>query len=164
MTGSGPDLGLLQPGAPVDLTNCEREPIHVPGSVQPRGVLLAVREPDLVVTQVSANLPDLLGVPVADALGRRLTDVLGVVSGEAVARSAAAFGDLRERNPVELTLDVAGSPVPVDAILHRLGGGPPVGEVCDEVVARLLPAGGEDDVALVAVRLRGQSVSGSGAS
>ncbi|MGY1711326.1 SpoIIE family protein phosphatase [Geodermatophilus sp. SYSU D00758] len=142
MTGSGPDLELLQPGAPVDLTNCEREPIHVPGSVQPRGVLLAVREPDLVVTQVSENLPDLLGVPVADALGRRLTDVLGVVAGEAVARSAAAFGDLRERNPVEVTLDVAGSPVPVDAILHRLGGGLPVDGVppATTLVVELEPA------------------------
>jgi hypothetical protein len=30
----------------------------------------------------------------------------------------------------------------------------PVDDVCDEVVARLLPEGAEDDVALVAVRLR----------
>ncbi len=26
----------------VDLTNCDREPIHIPGSVQPHGALLAV--------------------------------------------------------------------------------------------------------------------------
>ncbi|MGY1683445.1 SpoIIE family protein phosphatase [Geodermatophilus sp. SYSU D01176] len=41
-----------------------------------------------------------------------------------MARSASAFGDLRERNPVELTLDVGGSPVPVDALLHRAVIGP----------------------------------------
>ncbi|MGY1638219.1 SpoIIE family protein phosphatase [Geodermatophilus sp. SYSU D00742] len=114
-----PGLELLPPGTPVDLTNCEREPIHVPGSIQPRGVLLAVTEPDLVVAQVSENLADLVGVEPGDALGRRLPDVLGVVAAEAVARSASAFGDLRERNPVEITLDVGGSPVPVDALLHR---------------------------------------------
>ena len=26
----------------VDLTNCDREPIHIPGSIQPHGALLAV--------------------------------------------------------------------------------------------------------------------------
>jgi two-component system, chemotaxis family, sensor kinase Cph1 len=98
-----PETDLLPAGTPVDLSNCEREPIHVPGSIQPRGVLLAVTEPDLVVEQVSENLADLVGVDAADALGRRLPDVLGVVAAEAVARSASAFGDLRERNPATPT-------------------------------------------------------------
>ncbi|MGY2081664.1 SpoIIE family protein phosphatase [Modestobacter sp. SYSU DS0657] len=109
----------LAPGEPVDLSNCEREPIHVPGSIQPRGVLLAVSEPDMVVRQVSRNLADVVGMPWDDALGRPLTEVLGVPAAEAVARSASAFGDLRERNPVELVLDCEGTPCPVDAILHR---------------------------------------------
>jgi light-regulated signal transduction histidine kinase (bacteriophytochrome) len=118
MTSSEPGT-FLAPGTPVDLSNCEREPIHVPGSIQPRGVLLAVSEPDLLVQQVSANLADLVGTPWQAALGRPLAEVVGVVAAEAVARSASAFGDLRERNPVEITLDVDGTPVPVDALLHR---------------------------------------------
>ncbi|WP_445241263.1 hypothetical protein [Microcoleus vaginatus] len=28
----------------VDLTNCDREPIHLSGHIQPHGVLLVVRE------------------------------------------------------------------------------------------------------------------------
>lgn len=119
MTGAGRDIVLLPPGTPVDLSNCDREPIHVPGSVQPRGVLLAVSEPDLIVQQVSENLADLLGVSWSGALGRPLAEVVGIAAAESVARSARAFGDLRERNPVELILDVGGRPVPVDAILHR---------------------------------------------
>ncbi|MGY1778668.1 SpoIIE family protein phosphatase [Geodermatophilus sp. SYSU D00804] len=116
---AGADVAWLSPGEPVDLDNCAREPIHVPGSIQPRGVLLAVSEPDLVVVQASENLAGLTGVVWSDALGRPLADVLGVAQTEAVVRSASAFGDLRERNPVEVTLDVDGGPVPVDAILHR---------------------------------------------
>jgi two-component system, chemotaxis family, sensor kinase Cph1 len=139
----GPGLELLPPGTPVDLSNCEREPIHVPGSIQPRGVLLAVTEPDLVVAQVSENLADLVGVEPHDALGRRLPDVLGVAAAEAIARSASAFGDLRERNPVEVTLDVDGSPVPVDALLHRaLAGTGTEGTPAPTLVVELEPARG----------------------
>ncbi|TYP81275.1 SpoIIE family protein phosphatase [Blastococcus xanthinilyticus] len=119
MTDVDRDVAFLAPGAPVDLTNCEREPIHIPGSIQPRGVLIAVSDPDWLVQQVSGNLAELTGVPWQQALGRPLSDVLGVAAADAVIRSASAFGDLRERNPVEVTLTVDGSPVPVDALLHR---------------------------------------------
>ena len=34
------EIDFVAPGAPVDLDNCAREPIHVPGSIHPRGVLL----------------------------------------------------------------------------------------------------------------------------
>ncbi|MDP9429912.1 MAG: GAF domain-containing protein [Actinomycetota bacterium] len=139
-----PGAELLPAGTPIDLSNCEREPIHVPGSIQPRGVLLAVTEPDLVVEQASENLADLVGVPAADALGRRLPEVLGVAAAGAVARSASAFGDLRERNPVELTLDVGGSPVPVDALLHRtvIGTDDGVSPPATMLVVELEPAHG----------------------
>ena len=102
----------------------------MPGSVQPRGVLLAVSDPDFVVQQVSENLADLVGIDWREALGRPLAAVLGVAPAEAIARSASAFGDLRERNPVEITLDVDGDPVPVDALLHRtvLRGAPAQGD------------------------------------
>jgi light-regulated signal transduction histidine kinase (bacteriophytochrome) len=119
VTGTGEQIDFLAPGTLIDLGNCEREPIHVPGSIQPRGVLLAVSDPDHVVQQASENLAALTGVDWRAALGRPLADVLGVAPADAVIRSASAFGDLRDRNPVEITLDVDGDPVPVDAILHR---------------------------------------------
>ncbi|MGY2065248.1 SpoIIE family protein phosphatase [Blastococcus sp. SYSU DS0619] len=119
MTDVDRGIEFLAPGAPVDLSNCEREPIHIPGSIQPSGVLIAVSDPDWLVQQVSANLAEITGVPWEQALGRPLSDVLGVPAADAVIRSASAFGDLRERNPVEIALTVDGAPVPVDALLHR---------------------------------------------
>ena len=117
--GPGPTGRWLPPGTPVDLTNCEREPIHVPGSIQPFGVLVAVSEPDLVVRQVSDNLAALIGTPWHEALGRPLADLLGSAAADAIAGSARALGDLRQRNPVEVWLYRAGSPLPCDVILHR---------------------------------------------
>jgi two-component system, chemotaxis family, sensor kinase Cph1 len=114
---------LLAVGVPVDLDNCEREPIHIPGSIQPRGTLIAVEEMGLAVTQVSGNLGRSIGVNVDAALGRPLSEVLGGEGSAAIERAISAFGDLRERNPVEVTIDVSGEHVAFDAILHRASDG-----------------------------------------
>src|SRR5262245_55028638 len=39
----------------VDLTNCDREPIHTPGAIQPFGFLIAVTT-DWIVARVSENI------------------------------------------------------------------------------------------------------------
>ena len=60
---------------PVDLTNCDREPIHQLGAVQPFGFLLAISS-DWIVTRASANLAEFLGITQADALGRPVTSLI----------------------------------------------------------------------------------------
>ena len=47
-----------------DLSNCERELIHLAGSIQPSGALLVVREPDFTVFQASENAPTILGLSI----------------------------------------------------------------------------------------------------
>ncbi len=116
------DPGYVSLGTPIDLDNCAREPIHIPGSVQPRGVLAVVRESDLVVRQVSANVADLLGREVVDVVGRSVGAAFGERFGAILDRVTAVFGDLRERNPVEVEIDVRGRLILFDAILHRADG------------------------------------------
>ena len=65
------------PFGQADLTNCERELIHLAGSVQPHGVLLVLREPDLVIVQASANASALFGLPVERLLNRALAALGG---------------------------------------------------------------------------------------
>ncbi|WNG89156.1 SpoIIE family protein phosphatase [Mycobacterium sp. ITM-2016-00317] len=120
MTGAD---GLVPVGTPIDLDNCAREPIHIPGSVQPRGVLVVVDEPDFRIRQVSANVADVLGHAVEDVLGRHLSALMGADQSAKVATAASIVGDLHRRNPVECVLDVAGTARAFDAILHREPGG-----------------------------------------
>ena len=40
--GADAPVPFVAPDAPIDLTNCDREPIHLPGAVQPYGALLAL--------------------------------------------------------------------------------------------------------------------------
>jgi light-regulated signal transduction histidine kinase (bacteriophytochrome)/CheY-like chemotaxis protein len=59
----------------VDLTNCDREPIHIPGSVQPFGFLIALL-PDFSVGIASDNIGRFLGREPAEVLGRPASDFI----------------------------------------------------------------------------------------
>ena len=39
----------------IDTTGCEREPIHIPGAIQPHGALIALTTPGLVVVQAAGQ-------------------------------------------------------------------------------------------------------------
>ncbi len=47
---------------PVDLTNCDREPIHIPGSIQRHGVLIACDINAVEIQRHSDNADALLGL------------------------------------------------------------------------------------------------------
>jgi light-regulated signal transduction histidine kinase (bacteriophytochrome) len=73
----------------VDPTDCDREPIHVPGAIQPHGVLLVVDPPSGEVLQAAGDAQGLFGNG-ASPLGRRVGDVLGAPL-EALAQSAGVL-------------------------------------------------------------------------
>ncbi|MFW6358066.1 MAG: ATP-binding protein [Chroococcales cyanobacterium] len=60
----------------VDLTNCDREPIHIPGYIQPHGILFVVQEPDLEVVQISNNTEEVFGCSALEILGKPLSFLL----------------------------------------------------------------------------------------
>ncbi len=78
----------LQTTQDIDLTACEREPIHIPGSIQPHGILLALRLPDLTLAYASANIAEIFGLDPADALEQPLAEVLPLLSREFEAQLA----------------------------------------------------------------------------
>ncbi len=80
---------------PPDINQCEAEPIHIPGAIQPHGVLLVLQGPELRIVQATHNSRALLGVAVADLLDRELSTVLGPALGSSVRK--ALDGYLRER-------------------------------------------------------------------
>jgi light-regulated signal transduction histidine kinase (bacteriophytochrome) len=58
------------------IDNCAREPIKIPGSIQPHGFLLVIDEADMAIVQVSANVESWLGLEPAELLGAVLGDVI----------------------------------------------------------------------------------------
>lgn len=79
-THTGPDH------EPVDLTNCDREPIHILGRVQSFGALLAISS-DWIINHASTNLKNFVGVDAPDAIGTPAIDIF----------TASAIHEIRSR-------------------------------------------------------------------
>ncbi len=60
-----------------DPENCESEPIHIPGSIQPHGLLLGINRIDHTVQYCSANSELFLHLPPALVLGKQLSSIIG---------------------------------------------------------------------------------------
>jgi light-regulated signal transduction histidine kinase (bacteriophytochrome) len=99
-----------------DVTNCAREQIHIPGSIQPHGCLLALEPDDLRVWQGGGPTDRFLGVALEDLLGGSLGAVIGA---ELTARikAAAVTGDGILRLPPAAFSADSGAPV-LDAVVH----------------------------------------------
>jgi len=127
--------------ATVDLTNCDREPIHILGGIQPIGFLFALTA-DWIVARVSANVADFIGRTPDELIGQPLAEIL----------PAGAVHDLRNRtamlrgpDAVERLFDctlVPGAPG-FDIAIHFSGG---------QVVLEAEPASGEHGDATGMVR------------
>jgi len=102
----------------LDLSTCDREPIHMPGSIQPHGFLLTLSD-SLEVLQASANLGDWTGCGVRDAIGRPLADVVGEAAARVLARELA--GPLGQR-PYYVDTVTAANGRHFDVLAHKWDG------------------------------------------
>jgi chemotaxis family two-component system sensor kinase Cph1 len=59
---------------PVDLTNCDKEPIHIPGQIQSQGFLIVIDQ-DCIIRYHSDNISLFIAGIGANLLGRHINDV-----------------------------------------------------------------------------------------
>ena len=88
-----------------DLTSCDREPIHIPGAIQPYGVMLVVDDQGRVVGH--ANSP-------IEVLDRSLHDLIG--------EHAAAIAPRLPPTGIHVLGEVAFAAGTCDAVAYRSGG------------------------------------------
>jgi two-component system, chemotaxis family, sensor kinase Cph1 len=105
----------------VDLTNCDREPIHILGNIQPHGLLLVLKEPELTIIQVSNNTLPLIGLPLDQILNQPLATLLEDAQIDYLRRCLQRVS--LERNPLYIfTVKIKGSAQIFDGIVHRIHG------------------------------------------
>jgi chemotaxis family two-component system sensor kinase Cph1 len=127
------DSRLQPPFGQADLSNCEREQIHLAASIQPHGILIVLREQDWVVVQCSENAAGHLGL---DAILNRPIAALGGDLPEARARH---IGEPLHDMPRPVRCRVGRSLDGWNALIHRAAGG--------GIVIELERAGAPIDVA-----------------
>ena len=96
----------------VTLDNCEREPIHVPGAIQPHGVLVACRGPQLRVVRISANAHEFFGRAHGELLGQPLASLFSPGFADEVAALLERVA-LRDANPLPV---IASTGIALDAV------------------------------------------------
>ncbi|TDH58714.1 PAS domain-containing sensor histidine kinase [Dankookia rubra] len=115
--GQAPTASSAPPAfGQADLSNCEREQIHLAASIQPHGALLLLEEPALAVVQASANASAMLGTEV---LGRPLA----ALGGDVAARIAPLLRQPLDAIPAAMRCTVSAGALAFDALLHRPAGG-----------------------------------------
>lgn len=105
----------------VDLSNCNKEPIHIPGSIQPHGVLLALKEADFTILQISNNTWELFGVRPEDLLNQNLNHLFAAEQID-LLKDSLFPDDLPIVNPIEFTINCHNHLVHFDGIIHRADG------------------------------------------
>ena len=110
--GTSPAFGTA------NLTNCEREQIHLAASIQPYGALLLLREPDGVIVQCSEKARDFLGLR-QDLLGTPLK----ALGGDLWALLRPHLGASIEAIPLALRCHIGDPAQPFTALVHHPRGG-----------------------------------------
>jgi len=144
-------LPVAQPAPPAfgsaNLSNCEREQIHLAGSIQPHGALLVVREADQVILQASANAAEFLATD-KKLQGTKLR-ALGGNLWECARHLSHAHG---EHIPVVVRRHLGDPDNALNALLHRTSAG--------ELIIELERAGPQIDFSSE-IELALQSIIGS---
>ena len=103
----------------LDLSSCAQEPIHIPGSIQPHGLLLVLTA-DFTIRHVSANVEAMLGLGATALCGTHVVEILGPTQTERFIASIAN-GDFGAFNPTRFVLRASsGSELEVECAVHRV--------------------------------------------
>jgi len=104
----------------VDLTNCDREPIHIPGLIQPHGLLLVIKEPELEIVQLSNNSFEFLKLHPQQLVNQPLESLLGSKQIDDLQKCLSQ--DFEGVNPLKLSIKISDQNLAFDGIIHRSDG------------------------------------------
>lgn len=87
----------------VNLTNCEHEPIHIPGSIQPHGFLLSLNQESWKIDFCSQNTESFIGISYTDLLGKTFEEIFGKENADAL-QTYVRNDKMRSLSPLKIEL------------------------------------------------------------
>lgn len=104
----------------VDLSNCDREAIHIPGAIQPHGILFAIEEAELRIVQVSNNTYPIIGIHPQELLEKPLSELISFEQINAIRECISQ--NFEFVNPLTITIKQQQQEFVFDGIVHRSEG------------------------------------------
>jgi two-component system, chemotaxis family, sensor kinase Cph1 len=101
------------------LTSLKEAPIHISGQIQPHGILLVLKEPELTILQVSSNVSSVFSMNPEKLLQQNLEDLLDPFQIERI-KAGLSEESLDVLNPTKIWVRKKGDDYVVfDAVFHR---------------------------------------------
>ncbi len=113
--------GAVKASAPIDITTCDREPIHTPGAILPHGAMLVLDAETLDILQVAGDLRGLLGASAEELLGYPAAAIFQPRQIDTLRALSTRLTLLKPRHLLDPQMRVAADR-PLDASLHRSDG------------------------------------------
>ena len=144
--------GAGLPDTVVDLSNCDREPIHILSNVQPFGFLVATSS-DWVIAQLSANAPAWLGQTLDALLGSSLRALiepealhtlrnrLAVLRGEDAVERAFSVRLIKDGPLFDISLYLSAGKIVLECEPSEEDAGFEAGSIVQALIARLQKTG-----------------------
>jgi light-regulated signal transduction histidine kinase (bacteriophytochrome) len=152
-----------------DLSTCDREPIHIPGSIQPHGVLLVLDRHGLHIEQVAGDTRFLLGIEPERVLGLSVSTLLETET-EAFVNAQLSASAPFVPPIIRLSVRSRSGSLPLDLTLHAVertamieleparrtmtGAGDPIAQLKTLLAAVQIAASLDECCAAAAVALR----------
>lgn len=112
---------IMSLSEPVNLTNCDREPIHIPGSIQTHGAMLVVDPVSQRLLYASSNVVSLTGYSGDLIPGTEISLIIGEKNAHDFRNAAAKARD-PGLSSILIGLRFPGRPTLFDAIVHSHNG------------------------------------------
>jgi light-regulated signal transduction histidine kinase (bacteriophytochrome) len=101
----------------VNLTDYDKELLHLPGSIQPHGILFVLKEPELQILQVSNNTFEFTGIHPEELLNKQLHDLLDPKQIDLIEQ--CLLQDFESINPLRIVINNKSKYLKFDGIIHR---------------------------------------------
>ncbi len=113
------NINQVIPDKTVDLAQKYQEQIHLSGQIQPQGVLLVLKEPELTILQASNNTLEIFDLAAKTLLNQNLSYLLDHKQIEKLRKSLENNPELKKVNPVELSIVTKDKSLVMNGIIHR---------------------------------------------
>ena len=105
----------------VNLTNCDREAIHLLGHIQPHGILIVILEVDLKIVQISENTTSFFNIPASSLIDQPLQKLFPQSQIDILV-PLLLQENLELVNPIKLTAQINNKKHLFECVVHRSDG------------------------------------------